>query len=73
MLGVVSFLADGGDCITAKAGSDVSLTVAATPTPFVSPVAYTDPQLMEDDLTFDDYGRSSDDDEEVSGDEESET
>jgi hypothetical protein len=63
MLGVVSYLADGNNCIKVQLGSDVSLTVAAWPTVFMSPVAYTDPQLIVAELPPEDYGRSPEDDE----------
>ncbi len=69
MLGVVSYLANGGDCIRVSLGSDTSLTIAAGPTVFMSPVAYTDPQLTEEELTLDDYGRSPYDGEDASEDE----
>jgi len=69
MLGVVSYLANGGDCIRVSLGSDTSLTIEAGPTVFMSPVAYTDPQLTEEELTLDDYGRSPYDGEDASEDE----
>ena len=57
-IGVVFYLAEGSDCIRVPLGSDVSLTVATWPVVFKSPVAYTDPQLIDTELTVDDYGRS---------------
>jgi len=69
-LGVVSYLAEGTDCITISLGSDVSLRVAIWPVVFMSPVAYTDPQLMDQELLPDDYGLSPEDGEGAFEDEE---
>jgi hypothetical protein len=59
-LAVATHLCDGTNNITVKLGSNVSLTIPPNPMPYLSPVSYTDPQLLrfvEDDEIADDYGR----------------
>jgi len=59
-LAVATHLCDGTNKITVKLGSNVSLSIPPNPMPYLSPVSYTDPQLLrfvEDEETADDYGR----------------
>jgi hypothetical protein len=68
-LGVVSHIANGKDCIEVRLGNRVSLKVATKPVVFMSPVAYTDPQLVGRESVPDDYGRSPEDGEDAFEDE----
>jgi hypothetical protein len=64
-LAAATYLCDGADKITVRLGSTATLSIPATPLPFLSPVSYTDPQLLKfssDAETADDYGRDSRDD-----------
>lgn len=64
-LAAATYLCDGADKITVRLGSTATLSIPSTPLPFLSPVSYTDPQLLKfssDAETADDYGRDSRDD-----------
>lgn len=62
-------LAGGAECIKVRLGSDVSLSVAIWPLIFSSPVAYTDPQIVEKERIADDYGRAPEEESDAFGDE----
>ena len=64
-LAAATYLCDGADKITVRLGSTATLSIPSTPLPFLSPVSYTDPQLLKfssDAETADDYGRDFRDD-----------
>jgi hypothetical protein len=64
-LAAATYLCDGTDKITVRLGSTATLSIPFTPLSFMSPVSYTDPQLLKfssDAETADDYGRNSRDD-----------
>jgi hypothetical protein len=64
MLAVATYLCGDGTDIQMRLGSSASLTVAAAPLLFRSPVSYTDPQLLRftgDVDPADDYGRDAGD------------
>jgi hypothetical protein len=64
-LAAATYLCDGTDKITVRLGSTATLSMPFTPLSFMSPVSYTDPQLLKFSSvaeTADDYGRNSRDD-----------
>lgn len=64
-LAIAAHLCDGADKIIVKLGSKASLSIPPNPMPYLSPVSYTDPQLLryvDDEETADDYGRDGRDD-----------
>lgn len=63
-LAAMTFLADADGVVRIRLGSDQSLCVDSSPVRFISPVAYTDPQVLKEQVELaDDYGRDRDEDE----------
>jgi len=71
-LAVMSYLAEGQDAVNMPVSPDLSICVGRLPILFRSPVAYTDPQELDEEaiaVIVDDFGRHPGDDEDAFEDE----